>query len=271
MVKTFINKGTLFAIILYIVNTELCLAAAAPTPSIVNQFYNSMLKLQNASNDADAEDLKYNMMYCFKHNQDSGINLPNDFWEFGYTDAKVVASNAYAYRCWKSIYSTTNKIKIVVKISPQSEYAREADLKIYKEENEPYIETHVVKTFTLGDRTVTFNDTILSKNNLIEQMRNSFSSGRETTNIEQLQALAASYFSAGKHKRAFEVYQQILRIDATNANAFYRLGILSFWHTKDCGLDKSKGRTKGKEYMLIAKKLNFPRAEQVHYYMTHNI
>lgn len=248
-------------------------AEPTTTPKVVSDFYNSILKLQNAANDSEAFDIEEKMKCCFLYYDQSGIIVPNDFYEFGYNDYKTLNSNVYVQRCKNKCYEESNKrLKVVVKISPQSEYAREIDLKQYKSENEPYVETHVTKTFTLGNTVVSFNDTILSRKNYIEQVRNAISSGSDIGNIESLKALAASYSSSKQYRKAYDTYKKIIVLDPANSNAFYRLGILAFWYGKECGLSSKKiGREEGMNYMQLAKKLYFSRAEQVYYYMTHAI
>lgn len=266
-----IKRYVLIVVALFVVKGW---AASPETPSVVYAFYNAMEMLSKETSVSRAYDLQVKMQHCFLYgNEDtqtksnSGIEIPNDFYNFGYRDRKKMSSTKYTQMFMQMAFSENKRLKVVIEPSKPSTYAQEVDLRTFIGESTPYIQTLVTRTFIMGDKKVTFNDTILTKNNLIYALNNGVANGND--NLETLRALAARYYSMKSYRAAYQTYERIIAIDAKNANAYYRLGILAFWYGKKCGFDKSSSQKKGKEFMKRASDLRATHAEQVLYYMDH--
>ena len=253
-------------------------AANPSTPSVVNDFYSSMEALSNEQSASRAYDLQLKMQHCFlygkedeRHTVNSGIEIPNDFISFGYKNVKRMSSTLYTQIFKNMAYTSGERLRVSNINIKSSALVQEVDLKNYARENKPYVQTFVTRTFTLGSTSITFNDTILTQNNLICAISNGIGGG-DGEDLECLRALAARFYTWGAYRRAFQIYEKIIRIDPKNANAYYRMGILAFWHGKRCGLSTKKKVNKdmGKDYMRKAIELGAARSQQVYYYMIHS-
>ena len=253
-------------------------AANPSTPSVVNDFYSSMEALSNEQSASRAYDLQLKMQHCFlygkedeRHTVNSGIEIPNDFISFGYKNVKRMSSTLYTQIFKNMAYTSGERLRVSNINIKSSALVQEVDLKNYARENKPYVQTFVTRTFTLGSTSITFNDTILTQNNLICAISNGIGGG-DGEDLECLRALAARFYTWGAYRRAFQIYEKIIRIDPKNANAYYRMGILAFWHGKRCGLPTKKKVNKdmGKDYMRKAIELGAARSQQVYYYMIHS-
>lgn len=253
-------------------------AANPSTPSVVNDFYGSMEALSKEQSASCAYDLQLKMQHCFlygkedeTHTVNSGIEIPNDFFSFGYKNTKRMSSTLYTQIFKNMAYTSGERLKVSNVNIKSSTYVQEVDMKGYASENKPYVQTLVTRTFTLGSTSITFNDTILTQNNLICAVSNGIGGG-DGEDLESLRALAARFYTWGAYRRAFQIYEKIIRIDPKNANAYYRMGILAFWNGKRCGLSTKKkvNRNMGMDYMRKAIELKAARAKQVYYYMIHS-
>ena len=251
-------------------------SALPETPSVVISYYNAMEELPNETSAAKAYDLQVKMQHCFLYgNEDeqsksnSGIEIPNDFYNFGYMERKRMSSTKYTQKFMQMAFSSNERLKVEGKVKIKSNsYAQEVDLQKFVGESTPYIQTVATRTFLLGNTKVTFNDTILTKGNLIYALSNGIGSDDGSVNLETLRALAARYYSTKQYRSAYKIYEKIISIDNKNANAYYRLGVLAFWYGKKCGL-RSNYQDMGVKYMDKAKSLRAIHAEEVYYYMTH--
>lgn len=252
-------------------------SAVPETPSVIRSYFDAMKELPNETSAARAYDLQIKMQHCFLYgNEDeqsksnSGIEIPNDFYSFGYKERKKMSSTKYTQMFMQMAFSSNERLKVVDVKVKSSSYAQEVDLRKFLGESTPYIQTLVTRTFRLGNVKVTFNDTILTKNNLIYALNNGIGGDDSGDNLETLRALAARYYSMKQYRSAYQTYEKIIAIDNKNANAYYRLGVLAFWYGKKCGFySTSRAQKKGREYMEIASRLRAIHAEQVLYYMLH--
>lgn len=250
-------------------------AASPETPSIVYAYYEAMKELPKETSAARAYDLQIKMQHCFLYGNEndqsksnSGIEIPNDFYNFGYKERKKMSSTKYTQKFMQMAFTNNERLKVVDVKVRSSSYAQEVDLRKFVGESTPYIQTLVSRTFSLGNVKVTFNDTILTKNNLIYALSNGV--GDSGDNLETLRALAARYYSMKLYRSAYQTYEKIIAIDSKNANAYYRLGVLAFWYGKKCGFHSSSAsQKKGREYMVTASRLRALHADQVLYYMDH--
>lgn len=256
-----------------------CVAANPSTPSVVVSFYSAMEQLSKETSATKAYDLQKIMQYCFlygkpdeNHNVNSGIEIPNDFYDLGYKDKKRMSSTLYTQMFKDKAFSKNGQSRLQVKNVHyvSNSYAQEIDLRQFVNESTPFIRTFVTRTFVYGKTSIAFNDTILTKDNKIYAFCNGRGNDSGEENLETLRALAAQYASAKQYKRAFQTYEKIIKIDKDNANAYYRLGILAFWYGKKCGFySTASSRQKGKDYMRRAYYQRALNADRVLYYMEH--
>jgi tetratricopeptide (TPR) repeat protein len=78
--------------------------------------------------------------------------------------------------------------------------------------------------------------------------------------------LAANYYSSKLYYHAYRTYERILQLEPKNANAYYRLSLLTFWR-QGCHLSAKAAHQKGLEYAEKAKSLGYSKAETAIYYM----
>lgn len=271
-------KFTYFFILVFIANIK-CFAADPLIPSVVEKFYDSMKLLATETSASKAYELQKIMQYCFlygkpdeKHNVNSGIEVPNDFYDLGYANNKRMSSTLYTQIFKNMAFSEGERLRVQNITYKSSSYAHEIDLIEFRKEESPYIRTFVTRTFILGEKRIIFNDTVMTRNNIIYSFRNDGIGNDEGgDDIETLRALAAQYTSAKQYKKAFKIYEKIISIDKNNANAYYRLGIFAFWYGKKCGFNSTTvSKKKGKEYMREAMYQRALHADRVLYYMKHS-
>lgn len=239
--------------------------ALVPTPAVVERFYAIMDKMWKAGSDADAYDCRELLKDCFLGKEDSGIPVPNDFYSWGYTTHTVTTANQYANIYYELV--RRKSLRMEKYAIGRSQYVSEVELKPYRGQGNELIQTVVDKTFTDGRITRTFSDTLLVKRGEIVTIKNSMSTD-DGENIDALRALAASYYTLKQYYRAYRIYEKIIRIDPENANAYYRLGLMTFWR-QGCRLPRKEARRKGLEYAERAYRLGFYKAETAIYYMEH--
>lgn len=271
------TKSIIFASIITLVTAspivgETSRAANPTTPSVIYDFYDSMVEMTKVQSASRAYDLQEKMQHCFLFSRNdeasnSGITVPNDFFRFGNTGSRSLTSTLYTQIFMQKAFSKSEERMKVSKIIKGSTYAREADLSRYISEDIPYIQTLVTRTFQMGEVSVTFNDTVITKNNRICRFANGVGAGHEE-DLESLRAKAAAYYTAGNYRSAYQTYEKIAAIEPKNANAYYRMGILAFWHGKKCGI-RINAKDRGRQHMDRAETLGFSRAKQVRYYMDH--
>ena len=137
------------------------------------------------------------------------------------------------------------------------------------ESGKDYIETIVQKTFTDNRISKTFQDTVIVENDEITLLVNSSYTRDNIVDIKTLRALAAHYYTQKNYYKAYETYQKIINIDPKNANAYYRLGIMTYYQ-QGCRFSKKKtARKKGIEYIKRSLFLGFDASATL-YYFTHS-
>lgn len=237
-------------------------ASAVSTPEVVTTFYQTLQKLSQATNDRQATDCQDIIQDCFLGRSEvSGINVPNDFSTWGFKEEKHIPANVYSRRAYILFYEE-HKVKMTDYTIEESEYISEVDLSKYKNKSKDLIRTIVRKTFSDGVKTRAFADTlIIDKGGKISVFNNA-----ETEDVNALRALAANYYSSKLYYHAYRTYERILQLEPKNANAYYRLSLLTFWR-QGCYLSAKAAHQKGLEYAEKAKSLGYSKAETAIYYM----
>lgn len=238
-------------------------AFTVSAPAVVEQFYGTMMRMNDVHNDSNAYKFRERIKDCFRGKEDSGIPVSNDFVYWGYAGEKQT-SNQYANIFYELAYQ--KKILRLESYSiTSSEVISEVDLKRYRNQSDGLTQTVVKKTFSDGKTRKTFSDTLLVERNEIVVFRNtaSYSIGED---IEALRAIAASYYTTKRYYSAYKTYEKILEIDPNNANAFYRLGIMHYYG-KGCKYSKKRSL----QYIERSLSLGFgEKASIAKYHITHN-
>lgn len=262
------NKKKLLIAYLFVCNPLVMLAISPSTPAVVELFYGTMKKITGADSDANAYDYREQLKDCFRGKKDSGIPVPNDFFEWGYkTDSKITA-NQYANMFYELSYQK-KALRIEKYTIGKSHYVNEADLKQYRNQSSGLIQTVITKTFTNGRITRTFSDTLIVERNEIVFFKNAISVD-DGEDIEALRAIAASYYTSKRYYDAYRTYQKIIKIDSKNANAYYRLGVMTYYR-EGCWFSSKEATRKAIEYVENAKALGFnsDKTSKTIYYMKH--
>ncbi len=250
-------------------------AAAPSTPSVVETYYRSVQAMSDAQNESDAYNYRTTMQNCFIGTDNRGINVPNDFYNWGYNDVRRIPSNTYAIRLQDLCYNT-REVRLKQYNIVGNSYVSEVDLR--ESRTRDYIQTIVSKTFSHNGKTETITDTVLVEKDKIVQISNRISSGGETdeVDISVLRAKAAAYYTSKRYKEAYMAYERIISLDPNNANAYYRLGLMTFWR-QGCKLSHKEARRKAIEYERKAYCLGSEyddqsickKADKALYYMEH--
>lgn len=241
-----------------------------PTPAVVTRLYNTIATISKANSAAQARDYKDIIIHCFHGIEDgkSGIPVPNDFLSWSNDTTKILTAKNYANAIEKLCYEQK-----IIRLSNfsigKSHYLTEPEIRKRKYKPGIYIETIVTKTFTDNRISQTYQDTLIVEEEEITLLANSSYTRDRIEDVKTLRALAAHYYTQKSYYRAYEIYQKIIRIDPSNANAYYRLGIMTYYQ-KGCNFPKKRlARKKGIEYIEKSQDLGFDAAATL-YYFTHS-
>lgn len=235
-----------------------CLAVS--TPEVVTKFYDAIRGLSQASNDSEAARYTSAIKDCFLGKDDGGIPVPNDFYSWEARETNIT-SNVYSFRA-RDMFYTKKKLKVPEYHIESSKYISEVELEKYKNATSDLIQTIVRKTFSDGEISKTFSDTLIIEYGKIGVFNNTISD----EDVNALRALAARYYSSKLYYLAYKTYERIISVDPKNANAYYRLALLTYWR-RGCNFSVKTAHKKGLEYAEKSKSLGFYKAETAIYYM----
>lgn len=243
-----------------IISVAATVHAEIPTPNAVLRFYEGMAELSHTSDRGKANEIESEMRNCVKGMIDSGTNLPNDFRYFDCDKDKIshtnktLTSNNYIYRLME--YSFSDKIlKINVRILSNKMEGSLPDFQSTRlAATDAYIMTNIVKTFTINGVEKVFNDTVMTEieTGLIKGISNGM--GFSGVDKNALRIKAAQAYGRKNYDKAYKYYEQIISIDPDDADAYYRLGLMTYW-LQGCESKFRKKRyahNKGKEYLTLA-------------------
>lgn len=231
---------------------------AIDTPNSVSRFYSSLKSLGNATSVNAANTAQQTMAACFIASDQSGINLSMD-------GLGEMNSSLYTMRLFKMIYSQ-KKLSINGYDINKTEIIEQPDQSASMQRNsaQHYV-TYVTKRYVKDGKTISYNDLVftLINNGLIVEMKNAEGTSNnvlpspkptEELGIEQLRARAAYYYSKGKHKEAYNYYEQLVKRAPKDGDAAYRIALMTFWR-KGCKdrFNRKTAKTKAKEYLNIAR------------------
>lgn len=234
-----------------------------PTPSSVSTFYGGMLRLSQVSDANVAYDICKSMKECFSgiDVSVSGSSIPNDFRFFDYDkknsisheDAMLNSSN-YVNRLEEYIYKErVMKVEFLIKETEVAGYQPEFHKGRLSASNS-LMATCIEKTYTIGGFRKVFNDTVLTdfSNGKISEIKNG--SGKTVVNITTLRNKAALAYRLKRYYEAYKCYEQIVSIAPNDADALYRLGLMTFFQYDDCGISKRYRKNKAKELLEQAQR-----------------
>ena len=228
------------------------------TPSSVTTFYGGMHRLSQVSDENVAYDIGKSMNDCF-YGMDisvSGISLPNDFRFFDYDKKNSIShedatlnSATYVNRLKEYIYKD-RVLKVEYRFL-KSEVAGDRP-EFHKGKlaaSNSLISTCVEKTYVIGGFRKVFNDTVLTdySNGKISEIKNG--SGMTVVNITTLRNRAEQAYRQKQYYEAYKCYEQIISIAPNDADALYRIGLMTYFQYDDCGILKRYRKSKAKEYL----------------------
>lgn len=233
------------------------------TPASVNTFYGGMRRLSQVSDANVAYDICKSMKECFSgiDVSVSGSSIPNDFRYFDYDkknsisheDAMLNSSN-YVNRLEEYIYKErVMKVEFHVMKTEVAGYQPEFHKGRLSTSNS-LMATCIEKTYTIGGIRKVFNDTVLTdySDGKISEIKNG--SGKAVVNITTLRNKAALAYRLKRYYEAYKCYEQIISIAPKDADALYRIGLMTYFQYDDCGILKKHRKSKAKAFLEQAQK-----------------
>lgn len=232
-----------------------CIAAEVQTPLSVRTFYGGMQKLSQTSDANGAYYITKAMKECFYGIEQSvsGCPLPNDFRFFEYDKKNPshkdgsLNSTTYVNRLNDYIYKE-HALKVNYRILKNEYKGEQPDfLKGRMAVSQAFVITLIEKTYSLGGIKKIFNDTVYTD----------YSSGKiseiKNGNGVSLRVKAALAYQLKRYHEAYQCYEQIIAENARDADALYRIGLMTYYQ-QGCDFPrKTIARKKGREYMERAK------------------
>lgn len=243
-------------IVLLLASRYNCIQAEVIIPNSVKTFYGGMKKLSGNIDANEAYDICKSMKDCF-FGMDvsvSGIPLPNDFRFFDYDDKNLshrdesLNSTTYVNRLSDYIYKE-RVLNVDYKIVESKFVGEQPDFqKGRMSVSASLIATYIEKVYDLQGLRKVFNDTVYTdySSGKINEIKNG--NGKVFINIPSLRIKAALAYKLKHYEEAYKYYEQIISISENDADALYRLGLMTYY-TQGCFLQKKLARKKGKEYM----------------------
>ena len=233
------------------------------TPASVNTFYGGMKRLSQVSDENVAYDIAKSMKYCFcgMDFSVSGGSLPNDFRFFDYDKKNSVSHNDdnlnssnYVDRLKEYIYRD-RVLKVEYRVLESEVTGLRPDFHKGRLSVSPsLVSTRVEKTYILNGYRKVFNDTVLTDytNGKISEIKNG--KGKSIININSLRNKADLAYRLKRYMEAYKCYEQIVSIAPNDADALYRIGLMTYFQYKDCGIVKKTRKDKAKAYLEQAQK-----------------
>jgi tetratricopeptide (TPR) repeat protein len=248
---------TIAALLSYIVCAATTNLLGEATPSSVQTFYSCMQRLSRTTDKNLSHDISKQMKECFYGSEQSvsGIEVPNDFRFFDY-DRKNISHNdrnlnvlSYVDRLWTYIFQdkvmTLSYRIIKSEISgEQPDYAR-GRLTMQA----TIMDTYVEKTYTIRGVQRTYNDTVRTDyaSGKINEIRNGYGLG--VINITTLRNRASIAYRRGNYAEAYKIYEQIIAQAPNDADALFRIGLMTYFQYKDCGIAKKSRKDRAISYL----------------------
>ena len=251
--KALISALTFLSV--FILNTDI------RTPDSIRIFYGGMEIMEKSKDVNVISELELDMLNCFKEARNSGIPLPNDFKHFDYdkTDAyhndSINTARTYIGKLKKYLYKErAMKVKYNVIKSEWGGALPEISKSGRLTLEHAIIYTYVNKVYTLGDKTLEFNDVVAtdSKTGLISEIRNE--ARDRSFDLNSLKNKAAEFCWSKRYKEAYDCYEKIVALYPDDGDSYYRLALMTFF-SQGCEhlFDKKKdAREMGKKYMRMA-------------------
>ena len=246
-----------FVFIIFIVAFTTLSIKADTVPNVVVKFYDTMKHMSEVTNDSQAVDYRNEMMNCFMGKDQGGIFVPNDFKYWSDKKEPFLSSYSYATRFYKLSYED-KRVDLRDFVIRKTQYISEDE----NNEITKYIQRIVDKTLSDGKLTITFSDTLIVKNDKIVLFRNALFNQDESVDGNTLEILANTYYSNKEYYKAYHAYEQIVKNDPLNSNAYFQLAVLNSMG-KGCKIDRKKAN----EYAERAYQLGHKEAKKLVYYL----
>lgn len=242
---------------------------AIDPPSVVKTFYGGCQRLKTAKSSDEAYNIRLEMLKCFCEYAEGGNQIMVD----DMTESKQATT--YTMDLFNRIY--IKKSLSVAYTITNTERLRQPDKNSNAEISDcPFYASYVTKTYSENGQKKTYKDvvhTMASSNEIVDIQKelddnvnnkpiekddepHSPAPPIENVQIKTLQARAAYYYTKGYYNLAYKTYEQIISQESTNGDAYYRLGLMTFWQ-KGCKYrfkNKKAARKVAKGYMLKATK-----------------
>lgn len=255
-----------------------------PTPESVKTFYSCMEQLSRTTDKNQSYYISKKMKECF-YGHDlsvSGIIIPNDFRFFDY-DGKNISHNdktlnvtSYINRLMDYIFQ--DRIMSVTYRILQSEVSGEQpDYSNGRLSMQTYIlDTYVEKTYEIKGVRRMYKDTVRTDytSGMINEIKNGY--GITVINVTNLRNKASIAYRRKKFAEAYMCYEQIIALDQEDADALYRIGLMTYFQYKECNLPKRGRKDKAKSYLERAVRFGqnsgiSERANNVLFRLSYNI
>jgi len=236
------------------------LYAEIPAPASVRTFYNGMYGLASAANANVAYDISKEMNECFYglNISVSGIPLPNDFRFFDFDKENIshndeqLNSATYINRLSDYLYKY-RIMKVKYNILRTETIGDQPDFhKGRMSVSTCLVSTYVEKTYELNGLKKTFNDTVYTDyaNGKISEIKNG--NGISPMNINSLRIKAVLAYRLKKYNEAYKYYEQIISIEEKDADALFRIGLMTYYQQGCDFPSKAAARKRGISYMKMA-------------------
>ncbi len=229
-------------------------AQTTTVPTAVSIFYNGITAMYSASNSSTLGQIEMEMRNCFYGKENSGINMPNDFRFFendktnSVNQITILTSNNYVNKLSSYMYPE-KRLEPNVSVST---YSREVgSLPNFSNgkmtTQKAYVETIVQKTYSIGQISKTFMDTVYTHVAYNKIMLVVNGNGISTINPDALRVEAAKYYMEKNYKKAYEVLLKIVDLDRTDGDSYYRLALMTYY-----GRGCKRSRKDGERYLDLA-------------------
>ena len=232
-------------------------AMAVVTPDAVNVFYRGMKTLAETRDANAAAATELEMQHCFMGQDNSGLNLPNDFRFFdvdkeslSHRDS-ILTSNNYVgklrrflneERCMKVTFDGMVKNELGGRV-PDMQQRGERSQAV------AYVVSFVNKTYTTGAFKKSFNDTVYTYNSSGKIGAIFNGAGRDAkVDVNLLKINAAKAYEQERYYDAYRFYEQIIAAAPRDAESFYYIGLMTYW-----GQGCKKNKKKAIEYVKTAR------------------
>lgn len=194
-------------------------AQSAEVPGVIHDYYSAMKSMYAADINA-ALDYEARMRFCYSE----PMNKPENYGGIWMKDCffKIYEDSVSSYAFTKRFRENVNEKK-EFKVN---DYAPRS----CKTFTPPDIDKKGEKRYTLVEVHIEVSDRSKSHTEYVTVLNNKISKIRDTEWSEDIQSLmvkAAKLYTEKKYNEAYGTYRRIISADPNNADAYYRLGVMT--------------------------------------------